>query len=195
MTLLAFLRHGRTAWNAERRFQGRTDIPLSEEGRKALAGLALPPDLAGARCHVSPLVRAGETAVLLGIAATVEPRLIEMSFGRYEGRTRDELRADPDEGMAENEAKGLDFRPPGGESPREVQARLAPWLVELGQAGGRHVAISHKAVIRAALALAYDWPMLGRAPERLDWCRLHLFRVGPDGRLSPERMNVELVRA
>jgi broad specificity phosphatase PhoE len=195
MTLLAFLRHGRTAWNAERRFQGRTDIPLSGEGRKALAGLALPSDWAGARCHVSPLARARETAVLLGIAAKVEPRLIEMSFGRYEGRTRDELRADPDEGMAENEAKGLDFRPPGGESPREVQARLAPWLVELGQAGGRHVAISHKAVIRAALALAYDWPMLGRAPERLDWSRLHLFRVGPDGRLSPERMNVELIRA
>jgi probable phosphoglycerate mutase len=195
MTLLAFLRHGRTAWNAERRFQGRTDIPLSEEGRKALADLALPSDLAGACCHVSPLARARETAVLLGVAATVEPRLIEMSFGRYEGRTRDELRVDPDEGMAENEAKGLDFRPPGGESPREVQARLAPWLVELGQAGGRHVAISHKAVIRAALALAYDWPMLGRAPERLDWSRLHLFRVGPDGTLSPERMNVELVRA
>jgi hypothetical protein len=37
--------------------------------------------------------------------------------------------------------------------------------------------------------------MLGRAPERLDWSRLHLFRVGPDGTLSPERMNVELVRA
>ena len=195
MTLLAFLRHGRTSWNAERRFQGRTDIPLSDEGRKALAGLALPAEFAAARCHVSPLARARETAVLLGVAATVEPRLIEMSFGRYEGRTRDELRADPDEGMAANEARGLDFRPPGGESPREVQMRLAPWLAELGQAGGRHVAVSHKAVIRAALALAYDWPMLGRPPERLDWSRLHLFRVAPDGRLSPERMNVELVHA
>jgi probable phosphoglycerate mutase len=194
MTLLAFLRHGRTQWNAERRFQGQTDIPLSDEGRKALAGLALPAELAGARCHVSPLVRARETAALLGLDAAVEPRLIEMSFGRYEGRTRDELRADPDEGMAANEARGLDFRPPGGESPREVQRRLAPWLAELGQSGGRHVAVTHKAVIRAALALAYDWPMLGRAPEKLDWSRLHLFRIEPDGRLSPERMNVEMVR-
>lgn len=194
MTLLAFLRHGRTQWNLERRFQGRTDIPLSDDGRKALAGLRLPAELADARCHVSPLARARETAELLGLAATVEPRLIEMSFGRYEGRTGDELRADPDEGMAANEARGLDFRPPGGESPREVQARLAPWLAELAEAGGRHVAVSHKAVIRAALALAYDWPMLGRAPVRLDWGRLHLFRVGPDGRLAPERMNVELAR-
>ena len=194
MTLLAFLRHGRTRWNAERRFQGQTDIPLSDEGRKALAGLGLPAELAGARCHVSPLVRARETAALLGLEATVEPRLIEMSFGRYEGRTRDELRGDPDEGMAANEARGLDFRPPGGESPREVQARLAPWLAGLGQSGGRHVAVTHKAVIRAALALAYDWPMLGRAPEKLDWSRLHLFRVAPDGRLAPKRMNVELVR-
>lgn len=194
MTLIAFLRHGRTAWNAEARFQGRTDIPLSDEGRKALAGLRLPAELAGARCHVSPLVRARETASMLGLGDAVEPRLIEMSFGRYEGRTRDELRADPEEGMAANEAQGLDFRPPGGETPREVQARLAPWLDELAEAGGRHVAVTHKAVIRAALALAYDWPMLGRAPEKLDWSRLHLFRVEAGGRLAPERMNVPLER-
>jgi broad specificity phosphatase PhoE len=192
MTLLAFLRHGRTAWNAERRFQGRTDIPLSEAGRKALAGLRLPAELAEARCHVSPLVRARETAELLGLQLAVEPRLIEMSFGRYEGRTRDELRADIEEDMAANEARGLDFRPPGGESPREVQARLAAWFAELAEEGGRHVAVTHKAVIRAALALAYDWPMLGRAPERLDWSRLHLFRVGAGGQLRPERMNVPL---
>jgi len=192
MTLIAFLRHGRTAWNAEGRFQGRTDIPLSDEGRKALAGLRLPAELAGARCHVSPLVRARETASLLGLGDAIEPRLIEMSFGRYEGRTLEELRADPDEDMAANEAQGLDFRPPGGETPREVQARLRPWFDELAEAGGRHVAVTHKAVIRAALALAYDWPMLGRPPQKLDWTRLHLFRAEPGGRLAPERMNVPL---
>ena len=195
MTLIAFLRHGRTQWNAERRFQGRTDIPLSDEGRAALAGLRLPPEWAEARCHVSPLVRARETARLLGLDAAVETRLIEMSFGRYEGRTLDELRADADEDMAANEAQGLDFRPPGGESPREVQARLGSWFAELAESGGRHVAVSHKAVIRAALSLAYDWPMLGRPPQKLDWSRLHLFRLGADGRLAPERMNVELARA
>lgn len=194
MTLLAFFRHGRTQWNVERRFQGRTDIPLSPEGRAALMGLSPPDELEGAICHVSPLSRAQETARLLGVESITEPRLIEMSFGRYEGRTRDELRADPDEAMAENEARGLDFRPPGGESPREVQARLRPWLDELAGAGGRHLAITHKAVIRAAMALAYDWPMLGRPPEKLDWAKLHLFRVEAGGRLAPLRMNVPLAR-
>src|SRR5690606_13486332 len=103
----------------------------------------LPPELSAARCYASPLRRAQETAALLRLVVATEPRLIEMSFGRYEGRTRDELRADPDEAMAENEAKGLDFRPPGGESPREVQARLQPWFAELAEAGGAHVAVTH----------------------------------------------------
>ncbi|HAM46589.1 MAG TPA: histidine phosphatase family protein, partial [Alphaproteobacteria bacterium] len=38
MTLLAFIRHGRTGWNAEKRIQGRTDIPLSDAGRAELRG-------------------------------------------------------------------------------------------------------------------------------------------------------------
>ena len=136
--LVGMIRHGRTAWNGDGRMTGRTDIPLTEDGRAALTGLRPPSRLDGAVWHVSPLIRARQTAEIISqgiIDLNIEPRLIEMSFGDYEGRTLEELRADPDMGMAENEDRGLDFLPPGGESPRMVQQRLRPFLAELGQAG------------------------------------------------------------
>jgi probable phosphoglycerate mutase len=188
---LALLRHGRTAWNAERRIQGRRDEPLSETGRAALAGRRLPPEFAGWRAVTSPLRRARETAALLGLAdATPEPRLVEMDWGRWEGRTLAELRALPD--MAAREAAGLDFRPDGGESPREVQARALAFLRDCAAAGAPTIGITHKGVIRAVLALATGWTMEGEAPVRLRWDRLHLFALASDGTPRVERLNIEL---
>src|SRR3546814_15044213 len=63
--------------------------------------------------------------------------------------------------MAANEARGLDFRPPGGESPRDVQDRLRPLLAELAAAGADVVAVSHKGVLRALYALASGWDLRG----------------------------------
>jgi probable phosphoglycerate mutase len=53
--------------------------------------------------------------------------------------------------MTQNEAAGLDFRPPGGESPRDVQERLKPYLASLA---GPTIAVTHKGVLRALYALA-----------------------------------------
>ncbi len=195
MTLLALLRHGRTAWNAAGRLQGREDIALSPEGRAELTGRHLPAALADARWHVSPLRRARETAALLGGSDdAIEPALIEMDFGAYEGRRLADLRAELGADLARNEARGLDFLPPGGESPRMVQTRLRPWLATIAAEGGRHVAICHKAVIRAMLSLAYDWPMLDKPPVKLDWTCLHLFILDADGRPRPQQMNLPLER-
>jgi len=193
MTLVALLRHGVTAWNRERRVQGRTDIPLCEEGRAALAGLDVPPGFAGAQWWSSPLARARETARLLGHAeAAVEPRLVEMAFGAYEGLLWHELGArDPD--FADNELRGLDFLPPGGESPRMVQARLGGFFADLAGRGGRHVALTHKGVIRAVLAQAWGWDMLGRQPEKLDWRRAQVLRLDARGRPAVETLNLALV--
>ncbi|MDP7545772.1 MAG: histidine phosphatase family protein, partial [Alphaproteobacteria bacterium] len=136
MTLLGMIRHGRTAWNNDGRLTGRADIPLTDEGRLALAGLRPPKQLDGATWHVSPLLRARQTAALLSQTEVhIDERLVEMDFGAYEGRTLEELRADPNAGMAANEDNGLDFLPPGGESPRMLQQRLRPFLADLGQAG------------------------------------------------------------
>ena len=193
--LIGMIRHGRTAWNGEGRLTGRTDIPLTKEGRAALVGLRPPEVLDGANWHVSPLLRARQTAEILsqGTATLdIEPCLIEMSFGAYEGRTLEELRANAAADMAANEGRGLDFLPPGGESPRMVQQRLRPFLAALGQAGGTHICVAHKAVIRAIFAAAHDWNMLGRPPVKLCWEQAHMFEVDASGGVRPRQMNVPL---
>src|SRR5690349_10298516 len=151
MVSLALLRHADTAWSAEGRIQGRHDVPLSESGCAALARFALPPTCHGMRVVTSPLARCVETARLLGARdALCDPRLVEMHWGEWEGRLLAELREELGEPMRENEARGWDFRPAGGESPREVWARIRPWLAEIAATGAPTLAITHRGVIRSA---------------------------------------------
>jgi len=186
---LALLRHADTAWSAERRIQGRRDVPLSEEGRAALRAFSLPAECAGMRIVTSPLVRCLETARLIGAPdAEREARLAEMSWGDWEGRRIEELRAELGRAMEENEARGWDFRPPRGESPREVLARVRSWIAALREPT---LAVTHRGVIRAVFAAAAAWDMVGKPPARLDWSALHLFRVSPGGDLAIERLNVK----
>lgn len=162
MIRLLLLRHAPTAWNAEHRMQGRADQPLSAAGRALAATWRLPAAVAAAWC--SPLARARETAAILGLAATPAEPLVEMDWGGWEGMTIDELRQQPE--FLAAEGRGLDFQPPGGESPRQVQARLLPWIAGLA---GDSIAVTHKGVIRAAYAAATGWDMLGKPPHRSDW--------------------------
>ncbi len=196
MPLLALLRHGPTAWTAERRLQGRSDLPLSTAGRAAVSSWQLPSEVDGFAWVVSPLGRARETAALLGHGeAPVDSRLIEMGFGEWEGRRLADLSAELGPAMTEMEDRGLDFQAPGGESPRQVQQRLAPFLAETGASGVNRLAITHKAVIRALYALASGWSMLGRPPQRLAEFGLHLFAVASDGKLTLRRLNLSLAPA
>ena len=195
MTRLALLRHGVTAWNAERRIQGLTDLPLSEAGREQVACWRLPPAWVGARWVTSPLARCRETAEILARshgrhgAVPIEPRLVEMSHGDWEGRSLAELRATFGAAMIANEARGLDYRAPNGESPRETQARLLPWLIEIAAAGEPVLAISPKGIIRALYAGAAGWDMTGKPRERLRDGGLQGFTVARDGSLAIESLN------
>jgi broad specificity phosphatase PhoE len=192
MTLLAVLRHGPTEWSAARRLQGRRDIPLSPAGREAVSSWRLPAALVGCAWLTSPLCRAVETAEILGLAARREARLIEMAWGEWEGLSLAGLAAAPGAALAERAAAGLDFRPPGGESPRQVQARLKPLLAEIARDGEAVGAVTHKGVVRALFALASGWDMLGKAPARLDWHSAHLFRLDAAGTPTVETLNVRL---
>jgi len=186
MTLLALLRHGETAWSAAGRIQGRADIPLST-GTK----LILPEVCHGMRVVTSPLRRCVETAVLLGAAdAAREPRIIEMDWGEWQGESLAALRERLGEDMRDNEARGLDFTPPGGESPRLVLSRVKTWLKDVAQAVKPTLAITHRGVIRALFAEATGWDMRGKPPARLDWSSVHLFSVDEEGGPRIERLNV-----
>jgi len=188
MTLLALLRHAETAWSAAGRIQGRSDPGLSDSGRAAIAALRLPEACRGMRIVTSPLARCVETAALLGFPrAAQEPLISEMAWGAWEGRRLDELRAELGTAMAENEARGMDFRPQDGESPREVLARVSSWLASLSQPT---LAVTHRGVIRVVLAAATGWDMRGPPPARLDWGAFHFFRVGKP-KVTVERLNVK----
>ena len=195
MSRLLLIRHGATLWNAAGRLQGRSDQPLSLEGRAAVAGWTLPPETAAARWLCSPLSRARDTAAILhGRPVEAEPRLIEADWGDWEGRTLAGLRGELGEAMAANEARGLDFRPPGGESPRDVQVRLRPLLAELAERDESVVAVSHKGVLRALYALACGWDMRGPPAAQLRDACAQRFIIEPDGRPRIERLNIPLRR-
>ncbi len=190
----AILRHAPTVWNESRRLQGMTDIPLSPAGEILAATWRLPAFVSGWKRLSSPLSRARRTAELLQPAAPagIDERLREMSFGVWEGQTIAELRANVGAIFIDAERRGLDFQPPGGESPRTVMVRLGVWAAEIAERGEPVVAISHKAAIRALLALATGWDMTGRQPMKLDWQKLHFFTAHRDGSVTVERVNVAL---
>jgi probable phosphoglycerate mutase len=197
-TSLVLIRHGPTQWNLDRRIQGRADPSLAPQGRDTVAAWRLPPELAKAGgvdwiWLTSPLTRARQTAALLHVApVSVEPALIEMDWGAWEGRRLVDLRAEGGAAVAAAEARGLDFQPPGGESPRQVQDRLRPLLARLAASGKPTVAVTHKGVIRALYALATGWDMTGRSPEKLrDGCAQR-FLLGPDGAPESDQLNLPL---
>jgi probable phosphoglycerate mutase len=138
--------------------------------------------------HSSPLSRAVETAqILSGAPPREEPALSEMDWGEWEGYGLDDLRQRFGDAFARNEAAGLDFRPPGGESPREVRDRVVRWLGEIAALGEPVVAVTHKGVLRAVLArrprLGYDAQALVRRRAAL-----HRFDVDVHGDLGLEVM-------
>ncbi len=189
MTRLLVIRHGETDWNAAGLLQGRADRPLSHAGRERMKSAKLPAGWADAVCLSSPLKRALASARLLGLDPRPEASLTEMDWGEWEGRSLMDLRAEHGAAMAENEARGLDFRPPGGESPHDVQARLMPLLADLT---APTIAVTHKGVLRALYARATGWAMIAKAPDRLLYDRAHAFEIAADGTPSVRELNIPL---
>lgn len=177
--------------------QGRRDIRLSERGRAQARAWRLPSAFATAvSWQSSPLSRAVETAELLGAHCVErEPALIEMDWGAWEGFTLGELRDTHGNAFVQNEARGLDFRPPRGESPREVLARLQPWLARVAASAAPVAAVTHLGVIRVIVAAATGWDMRGKPPIKLQSDAVHRVAVDRHGRVTIVDCNVPLVAA
>lgn len=127
-----FLRHGQTAWNAEKRLQGQTNIPLNDEGRRQAreAGGRLP---AIGVCLTSPLQRARETALLAlggeGTPIRDELLLVEQGYGVAEGSRQTAAYDDPQNPMYYYGRAPQDYRPPeGGESFEALCLRARVFL-------------------------------------------------------------------
>ena len=133
--MLYIIRHGKTDWNVRHKLQGRTDIPLNEEGRQmAEAAREEYRDVHFDICFCSPLIRARETADILlrdrDIPIVTDDRLMEMSFGSFEGIENsfqipdcpvNELFFNPDQYIAP---------PGGGENLDDLFARTGAFLQE-----------------------------------------------------------------
>jgi broad specificity phosphatase PhoE len=144
---LTLVSHAMTDAMATGRFPA--DEPLNAVGRRQLGGVGV-----GTADAVlsAPEARARETADSLGLAALVDERLADLDCGSWRGRRLDEL--PPDE-----LARWLsepDSCPHGGESIVEVMARVRDWLAHISATTGRTVAVTHPAVIRAALLTVLD---------------------------------------
>jgi broad specificity phosphatase PhoE len=155
---LLLIRHGPTEWNQDRRLQGRADIPLSPEGREAVAAWRIPHRFRHLPVRSSPLQRAVATAAILGLSPTPEPALVELDWGSWEGRSLAELRLGDPKEVARREALGLDFRAPDGESYREAAVRVAPFLE------GDGILVGHRGIMLAALAIRTGWAMTSPPP-------------------------------
>lgn len=191
MLTIDLLRHATTVWNERGLMQGRRDIPLSRAGRAEAASWRH--DVEGADWLSSPLLRARQTADIVAPGEVrIEAALIEMDWGQWEGRALEDLRARHGADFTANERRGLDFRPPGGESPREVMARVRRWLDALDADARPIVAVTHNGVIRAMLALATGWDMTGKPPVRLAAACAHRFALDGGGRLAAVRCNMPL---
>ena len=133
--MLYIIRHGKTDWNVRHKLQGRTDIPLNEEGRQmAEAAREEYRDVHFDICFCSPLIRARETADILlrgrDIPIITDDRLMEMSFGSFEGIENsfqipdcpvNELFFNPDQYIAP---------PGGGETLDDLFTRTGAFLEE-----------------------------------------------------------------
>ncbi|HUO87311.1 MAG TPA: histidine phosphatase family protein [Thermoanaerobaculia bacterium] len=154
---LYLVRHG-AAEGAEGRAIGHTDLPLSASGRRAIERLTAswmgpPPD----RLITSPLTRAGASAEILGakwnLIPSTEPRLAEMSFGIWDGRSWDEIHVGDGERFAAWATHWWQAPTPGGEGFPGLIARTGEWLdSELAERSPRvTVAVTHAGPIRALL--------------------------------------------
>lgn len=169
MTRLYLVRHGEAEANREMRYLGRRDDPLTERGRRQAAAFApLFEAIPVEKVLSSPLSRCRDTAAVVAAASRVplevDLRLLEMDFGDWEGRTRDEVRGADPAGLAAWEADPEGVGPPGGESLGDVRGRVLALVDELSAMPEDEVAIvSHVGPLKILLCEAVG---LGLAAAR-----------------------------
>jgi glucosyl-3-phosphoglycerate phosphatase len=156
---LVLWRHGQTAWNVERRFQGKTDIPLDETGVSQAAHAArLLAALRPTAILASPLSRASATAAALaqitGLEVSYDRDLIERDGGKWEGLTNQEIRT-------RYPAEHAVWQPPGGETSAQVAKRVGAALdraLDRLPAEGLLVVASHGAALRLGMCNLLGFP-------------------------------------
>lgn len=184
-TLLTLVRHGETPANLDGVWHGSLDTELTARGREQARRVAQLLRSDGPRpsaLYSSPLRRARDTAAEIGAALALEARILgeiaEYHLGDWEGKTFHELATEHH--LFERMREDPDFRPGGGETPREVAARLVAALRRLADAhaGERVVVVSHGGALALGLGLLLDGSA-GAWRRVMDNCAVTDLRLEP----------------
>ena len=166
---VVLIRHGETTWSRSGQHTGRTDLPLTERGRRQAEALgAAMAAIPVARILTSPLQRAVETCRLAGLTGTEVDDLVEWDYGDYEGRTTAEIR---------EEVPGWtvwDGPVPGGERLDEVAARADRVIAGIEAAGEDVAVVSHGHFLRVLAARWLELPPIEGRRLLLDTATLCL---------------------
>jgi len=159
VTTVLIARHGQSTWNAEHRWQGHADPPLSDEGRRQAAALA---ELVASRgvvaVYSSDLARARETAEIaaraIGLRLVTDPTLREINVGEWQGLTTEEIEERFPDAWARHSAGGDGWLQ--GETHAAMSARIVAAVTRITNAhpGETILCVIHGGVIRALLAHA-----------------------------------------
>lgn len=165
------IRHGETEWSLSGRHTGITDIPLTENGRRAAKRLetALTKETFTA-VLTSPLERARKTSELAGFGgrAEIEFDLMEWNYGEYEGLTSKQIR--------EKVPGWILFRDgcPGGESPEQIGARVDRVIARVRAVDGRVALFAHGHIFRVFAARWLGLPVVAGCHFLLDTATLNI---------------------
>lgn len=175
MTLLILIRHGETAWNETKRFQGVSDIPLNSKGMAQAQALARSLEKERlAAIYTSPLIRARQTAACLArhhsCPLVVVDDLKELNQGRLEGLTGEDLRRDFSDFLSQWLKEPGETVLPGGESLGDLQRRVWTAIEEVIRKHPEEkvAVVAHSFVILTILCQALEMPLKAFRRFRLD---------------------------
>lgn len=180
---ISLIRHGRTAWNVEGRWQGIMSVPLDEVGRAQAQALAAWWKEPLSAIWTSDLDRALDTATALGdalgIVPRVDTRLRECNLGIFQGLTTAEMQARYPDEYAQLRADYFGYCVPNGESRRQLQERVYAAFADIASTSDGHVAIvTHGAALQVLM-----WRILENPPPReaAHYGNTSITTVEPDG--------------
>ena len=187
-TYLVLVRHTVTDWNDEYRFQGHADTPLNDEGRAVIAPVIDAVRSWGpAALYSSDLLRAREMAEAagkaLGLNVNLSEDLRECSYGKWEGKTLEEIREKYAGELEQWRSNEAGYARGGGEALEEMQARSWARLKSLADAHpGEAVALfTHSGPIRGAVCRIFDLSISDRYRFQVDNGSLTVRRRSPKG--------------
>ncbi|MBC8507673.1 MAG: alpha-ribazole phosphatase [Anaerolineales bacterium] len=188
MLNLLLVRHGETEWNLSQRFQGHSDVPLTNIGQQQAASIAR--RLADEEIHAiytSDLSRAWDTAMAISefheIDLQSELRLREGNFGQWEGMTYAEIeQSDPEAVKAWHEDL-LNFSPPGGETPLQLSRRVTSFYDEIQTKHSDQtlLLVAHGGSLQILICLLLDIPIGKFWQFNLEHCSLSKISIYPEG--------------